>query len=336
MSSVHDRLKQKLAGARAGFGWKCKDGDNKIFVLPPGAKFVDNLDAVEALAFQYKAHWFRMGDGRPPEVSRCLADLHQRCPACVVAKFHGNSPNPELKEMARQIRAADQYVFNVLDLNDVVKGVQRWGANWTCWTKIMEIASNPAWGYVYDPRNGVAFIITLTPGNRSRTGYNSYSIMPEPARLSVLEVLTAGPDGLNVLDGLEDAPMEAKTPEDIAALLEEIGLPPTGQAIGSVGNLAGPHSVAAPAAPRVVRPLAVPVLGTVERSREITEPTPAALTAPATGVHYDPGPAYQEKVPVAERPAGAPRCFGDYKPSVHRCQPCPVLAGCQMKLLGIV
>jgi len=62
----------------------------------------------------------------------------------------------------------------------------------------------------------------------------------------------------------------------------------------------------------------------------------AAPAASNVTVHYDPGPAYVTKVPDASRPVGAPRCFGDYNPAVHKCNsPCPVRGSCQMKMLGI-
>lgn len=65
------------------------------------------------------------------------------------------------------------------------------------------------------------------------------------------------------------------------------------------------------------------------------DPVPVATTsAPATGVHYDPGPAYVEVTPATKRPAGAPRCFGDYDPTRHACPTCAVVSECQMKFMG--
>jgi hypothetical protein len=93
-------------------------------------------------------------------------------------RTHKKSTDPGLVEMAKSIRAADQYLFNILDINNLQAGIQAWPANYTCWDKIMEIAANPAWGNVVDPANGVNFDVTMTPGNRSRTGHNQYSVMP--------------------------------------------------------------------------------------------------------------------------------------------------------------
>ncbi len=359
MGSVHDKLKQKLAGARQARGWKPKDGDNKIYVLPPESQFVDNLDGVESLAFQYRAHYFRI-EGKQGEASRCLNDLGQKCPACAAHRAHSNSPDPGLKELARQVKAADTYMFNILDASDLAKGVQRWGANWTCWTGIMEIAANPQWGYVYDPRNCIIFNVNLTPGAKSRTGHNSYKVTPEPQHMSVLEVLQAREGGIAALDGLAEQAMEAKSPEEIQALLDEMGFPPP---VGRPGPTPGPTPTPA-AIPRgsaptpvtvaptpvpvpvpvpVPQPMPTPAAAPVARPIGFTPPAVAsapAATAVAVAPHYDPGPQYTPKMADEVRPVYiegklVPRCFSDYKPTVHRCQPCPVLAPCQMKMLGI-
>ncbi len=63
--------------------------------------------------------------------------------------------------------------------------------------------------------------------------------------------------------------------------------------------------------------------------RPVVSPSAFGQALPAVQPHYDPGPGYVEKVPVNERPLGAPRCFGDYNPVVHQCRTCPVVTPCQ-------
>jgi len=356
MGLAHEKLKNKLAGSRT-FGWKPKNGDNRIFVLPPASEFVTNLDGVEGLAWEFRGHYFRI-EGRQGEATRCLQDLGQKCPACAAWKAFSNSADPGLKDMAKQVRPAVHYVFNIIDLTDPAKGVQRWGANWTCWTKIMEIAADPSWGYVYDPKNGVAFVVALTPGNQSKTGHNSYSVRPERQPLTVEGVFAANPEGYKVLDGIEEAAMEAKTAEEIITLLGQMGFPGYGNApVAPVGAtpvtfnvppaVTTPMPVSPVVVPMTTAPGPTPVLPT---AAPLVIPNAAPLVVPISpipgvqqiqptqpaGVHYDPGAAYVEKVPEGQRPANAPRCFSDYRPDTHQCRPCPVQSECKMKFLGIV
>lgn len=375
MGSFHDRLKEKIAGdARQTFGWKPKDGDNRIFVLPPAAQFVQSPDAVTDLAVSFRAHFFKF-EGRKGEASRCLQDFGDSCPACAVSYHYRNSVDPALKEMARQVRAANQYLFNILDLNDTAKGVQRWAANKTCKDAIYDIAANPAWGYVFDPTNGRIFVVTVTPPKRggNTKPYNDYKVRPEPQPVTVLEILMAGEKGLQALDGLEQEVMEAKSVEDIQKLVDEMGFPPLhgGPAVQGARPImptpmpvapgavappaptmplpsapapAAPVPVPAPSAPVTAAAAPVPVPHTTGAPAP-TQPTaappslapstPAAPVVSALGTVYDPGPNYVEKVPLAQRPNGAPRCYGDYDPTVHQCVTCSFAAPCRMKLLGI-
>lgn len=374
-----DALKKRRAG-RGGSGWRPREGANRIRILPPRARYLTAWDQMEDLSISYKMHFFRI-EGKPTEVSRCLEQGKQRCPACDTWRAYRKSDDLGLKELAKQVAPTDQYLFNVLDINNLQAGIQTWGANYTCWDKIMEIAANPAWGNVVDPANGINFEITMTPGSRSRTGFNQYSVTPEPQRTTVMPVLDGIADWQVVLDALETHINEAKEADEVTALLQEMGFPPAGGTrapsagprpapVGAPAPVAAPAAapantggtggitipavgaapVAVPAAPVAAPvPVAVPTaapspapvsVAAVEEPRRVDVASVfagprATQAASATAAHYDPGPEYQPKVADAARPDNAPRCFGDYAPTVHRCQPCPVIADCQMKMLGI-
>jgi gp32-like DNA binding protein len=366
----HDRLKQRRAGSRAGTGWKPKDGENVVRVLPPHSRFLTAWDQLDDVAIAYKMHFFRI-EGRPTEVSRCLEELKpkQRCPACDAWRAYRKSEDPALAEMAKDIGPADNYLMNILDVNNMEAGVQAWGANYTCWDKILEIVANPKWGNVLDPADGVNFVITKTPAAKSRTGWPQYSVMPEPDHTTIMEFLEKFQDWQETLDGLEAQITAAKEPDEIQALLTEMGFPapavpraasPAPRPVGATPRPVGAAPRAAvPAAvgPRPVAPAARPgvkpvqaaaprPVGTAPRVAAAVKAAPrvaAKAAAPVpeeatetTEPHYDPGPDYQPVTPDEERPAGAPRCFGDYQPEVHACEACPLLAECQMKMLEVV
>ena len=360
MTINHEALKKRRAG-RGSSGWKPRDGVNKIRILPPKSIYLGAWDQMVDLAIPYKMHFFKI-EGRPTEVTRCLEEVKRPCPACATWRAFRKSSDPAMEQLAKDIGPSDQYLFNIIDLSNVQSGIQKWGANFTCWDKIMEIGANAAWGNVVDPADGVNFEINMTPGNRSRTGWNQYSVMPEPQRTTIMGILDGanGQPGIanwqKELDSLEDQITAAKEPEEIASLLAEMGFPPVGgskpraalpaasptplaaapaplpaaRAALPVAS-ASPVPVGVPAAVPVGVPAAVPV--GIPAARPVAAVAVPQSVAGHSVVHYDPGPAYQPKVTEEDLPVGAPRCFGDYDPRIHRCQSCPVVADCQMKML---
>jgi len=351
MSLAHEKLKQKLAGERAGYGWRPRDGENRVFVLPAASSVIADLDSGgDHLYYEFNGHYFSTGTG-PAEVSLCLRDLGQQCPACVASRMYKDSADPGLAEMAKRIRAVSHYVFNIIDLNATEKGVQRWAANWTCKNGIVEIAADDQWGFVYDPRNGVPFKIVLTPKNKSRSGWNSYAVKPEPNRLDVMPILESLEGGIAALDGIEDARMEAKTADEIRTLLNEMGFPQVGGSAPAyqtapprppASGIAHPAATPPqPVAPQPVAPRPVAAPAAPAQPQQPTASAPQAVLPstpnPGGGVHYDPGPTYVNPrlAPGADIPPGAPRCFSDYNPEVHQCTPCNFRTPCSMRFMGI-
>lgn len=321
----YGKLKTRRSGARSGIGWRPKEGENKVRVLPPHSRYLTAWETMEDIAVSFNMHYFKI-EGRQTEVSRCREELKQRCPACEMWRTYRKSDDPGMKELAGQIRPADTYLLNILDPNDLRAGVQYWTANYTCWDKILEIVANPDWGNVLDPADGVDFTVNMIPGGKSRTGYNTYSVTPSPVRTSVEQVLNAFPDWRQKLDELQDQVSGVKEESEMHALLEEMGFPP----IVRVSAASPPRSLQPElaTAPTPVQPALAPA-----QPAALAPAQPAAAT---DGAGYDPGPEYEPKVPDAERPEGSPRCYGDYNPAVHRCPSCPVLTECQMKMLGVV
>lgn len=352
----HDRLRQQRERRGSGNGWKAKEGANRIRVLPPHSRHLEDWNTLENFAIPYKMHFFRR-TGQPTETSRCLGEQRKRCPACEAWRTYGKASDPALAELAKQVAPADNYLFNILDLNNIPGGIQPWGANYTCWDKIMEIGANPMWGNIVDPACGINFEVTLTPGTRSRTGYNQWSVNPEREATTVMEILEQIPNWRATLDALEDQKTPFKTDEEIKQFLEEMGFPSSGGTVISVGGTGG-VSVPAPrpaAAPAIgARPVGAPAIApaAVVRPASVSPtpvaPAPAATPSPAvqraaapataqapvaTQPHYDPGEMYQPVTPPEEIPSGAPRCFGDFSPKRHQCKPCPFQSDCQVKLL---
>lgn len=377
MSLNHDRLKQtKAEGSRTGQGWKTKENDNFIRVLPPHSRYLNDWAAMTDVSIQYEMHFFRIEGQQFPQVSRCLKDLKLQCPACDTYWAHHKSGDPGLKQLADQVRSARVYLMNVLDINNLAAGVQHWKSNYTCWNAILDMAANADFGNILDPANGVNLIVSMTPKSKSRTGFPQYTVAPErdggaagPVRRTTVSQILAGmPDWQQKMDALENEVEAAKKPEEIMQLLADMGFPiqgyqrrrpVAGAAPNATLNVAPsapsmfptpgpavvqptqqsptvlPISVTPPAVgiPGVPQPVGVPGVPKVEAPHTVVQGFAAALPLPTA--HYDPGPRYTPVVPESEHPKGAPRCFGDYKPKVHQCQPCQCRGDCQSKMLGV-
>jgi len=344
MALNHDRL-AKTRARSAGSGWRPKDGKNLVRLLPPHSRYLTDWEALEDIAIAVKIHFLRI-EGRPTEVTLCWEDESlgtekKRCPACAAWRGFRKSEDQALKEMTRNISPSDLHLMNIVDMNNTAQGIQYWSANYTCWDKMLEIAANPSWGNVMSPVDGVDFEVTRTPEGKSRTGFAQYSVMPLPNRTSIAEVLAKVEGWQTVLDGLEDQRPAAKEPAEIIALLEEMGfVVPGGHGKRAPVGTSSPPLARSSVAPRPQVP-AAPVEEEEEETDEEEAPPPRGMgsgkkkAAGAKEPHYDPGPDYEPKYPVEEHPPGAPRCFGDYDKTRHRCDPCPVQADCQMKYLGI-
>jgi hypothetical protein len=312
MALNYAKLQQKRTSS-GGMGWKPKEGENRIRVLPPTTEYFDAPENLEDFAVSYKMHFFKI-EGRPTEVSRCLRETGGRCPACDAWRANRESADPGLQKKAKDVSPSDMYLFNILDINNLSQGIQVYQANWTCWDKIMEIGANPDWGDVISPIEGINFVINKTAGSKSRSGYPAYSVMPEPQRTSVVETLAGIEGWKDKLDELENNITPAKTPEEIRGFLAEMGFP------GFTAQNPPPASSAP--SPGVAPPAAS------------SPPPPSPGTPPPTQVVVPEAPP-QEAPPSATSPSDVPACFGDYKPQVHPCATCPVQSDCQMKYLGL-
>ena len=352
MALDHDRLKKTRAGSRGGAGWKPKDGENKVRILPPRSAFIGAYEQMENLAIPYDVHFFHIEGRKPTEVSRCLRELKQACPACEAYWAHNKSEDPGLKQIAGKVRAGTQYLFNILDLNNLQAGIQRWASNWTCWDKVMEIAANPQWGNVVAPEDGINFAVNMTQASRAKSGYNTYSVVPEPQHTDVTDILAGVENWEATLDNLEGMIPEPKTVAEIRELLNQMGFPgydedgggseeqdtPTPpRPIRPAAPVPAPKPVAGPkpVAPKPVAKVAAPVkIAPPKASAAAPAPVKKAAPVATSEPHYDPGPNFEEIVAESERPEGAPRCYGAYDAEVHDCQPCPVVADCQLHMLA--
>ena len=113
LEEAYERSKQESAGA--GEFWTPKVGDNLIRFMPPwkegvGVFFVETFH-----------HWKLLEEG-PICCPRRM--FGQRCYICEKVKELRASGDPVDAKKARDISAKKDVYYNIVDLNDVEKGVQ--------------------------------------------------------------------------------------------------------------------------------------------------------------------------------------------------------------------
>ncbi len=201
-------------------GWRPKAGANEVRLLPPTAEYFDA--DIDFFALEFNMHFFRQ-DGFNTEVARCPRDSGEYCPVCETAAKHKEDGDPALKEAAKNISRVQRFLMNILDLDDPESGVQPYTAGWTIWNGVLEYLANPKWGDILDPENGHSIIINLTPASKSRTGWNTYSVQPDPERTDVTDLLDE--DWIDTLDDLKDSIPQSKDTDELITILKRMGFP---------------------------------------------------------------------------------------------------------------
>jgi hypothetical protein len=312
-------LKDKQENRRGGSGWQAKDGNNLIRVLPPASAYFGG--EIEDIAHSFKVHFLKK-EGEDTKVTRCYRDKKTTCPVCEVWFKFRKSDDPALAKMANEIRGVDRFLLNILDMNNLQAGVQQYTANYTVYNGILEYAANPMWGDVLSPEAGRNFFVELTLAAKSKTGFNSYKVQPDPQASNITGILAQLPGWQEKLDELAAQVNPYLEAEELQAFLDKVGFPPDLPRASVPGHTFGaPAGWGQPSAPQ--QPLSPPPAFAPPPQPGFPAPTysaPAAapVAAPAAPVYappVQPAPAPEPEQPseftaepswLQQAPAAAP------------------------------
>jgi len=194
-----------------------QDGDNYLRILPPSIEYFSG--DIDYISFEYLTH-FNLGveGDRKAEVCPKSNGKAHKCPICeAVYKLYKNN-TPEDKEMASSLRAKTRFIFNVLDLNAVDKGVQVLEVGPKIYEYIITFLANTKWGDLLDLDKGRNFTITKTAAKETSSGYVEYSVTPDPDMTSIREKLPKNYKEL--IAALKKQVPVPKTYEELKAILE--------------------------------------------------------------------------------------------------------------------
>ena len=122
-----EQLEHKSSGCINSGGkefWKPTEGKNNNFDIIPYEITVDNHPYYPAgELFQQLAYKVHYGVGSQERMVACPTVIGKKCPICEAAASMRKDRNADEEEL-KKLKAKDRVIFNIIDLNEVDKGVQ--------------------------------------------------------------------------------------------------------------------------------------------------------------------------------------------------------------------
>jgi hypothetical protein len=247
---------------------------NRIRILPRW-----DLDFELAFYRETKSHR-NLGLERNKQAVCLIAEGAPKCPACALKDNLYGTKEPSDAEYARSILAKTKVFYNIVDLDDIEKGVQIWTSGIDVLEQLLAYVSNPKYGDIADPVQGRNIDLYFTDASKSKSGFNSYRVQPDPDRTEIQD-----PSWLEKMHNLDEL-VKVLSFEELDAIIygrEDLEDPPS-----------EPGETPAPVAPPAPPAAAIP-------------PAPPAAAIPAAPKAPPPAAAAPVAAPVAAPPSAAPK-----------------------------
>jgi len=161
--------------------WSPKPGKNTLRILP-------NWDGDPEGDFYRETGYHRkLGTARDKSVVCLLREGSDRCPVCEQVRDLYKTKNAEDKELAKDIKVQTRILYNIIDLDDVNKGIQVWMSGVDVLEQILAYCANLKYGWIPDPENGRNIDVVFTEGKNTKSGYNEYNVQPDPDRSAIAD-----------------------------------------------------------------------------------------------------------------------------------------------------
>ena len=158
--------------------WSPKPGTkpNRIRVLPnwngdPQGDF-----------YRETARHNKLGTERDKSAVCLLREGFEKCPVCEMVRELYKTKEKDDADLAKTVKAQTRVYYNIIDLDNTEKGVQVWGSGVDALEQILAFCANPMYGDISDPENGRNISIVMTEGKNTKSGYNEYTVQPDPER----------------------------------------------------------------------------------------------------------------------------------------------------------
>jgi hypothetical protein len=193
------RKQEELRKRREGGGskdfWNPKPGPNKIRILP-------NWTKDSTADFFYETNYHKsLGPDKKKTCTCPKAEGYDYCPICDKAKELFATKDEEDAAYAKEIYKKVKVFWNIVDMDayyEVVKynkehpdkpkeqkGVQVMTTGSGVLDDVIGYCLNPEYGDMTDPMKGRNITLVFTEKEKSRSGWNEYTVQPSPDRTPI-------------------------------------------------------------------------------------------------------------------------------------------------------
>ena len=215
LARLREKFQEKSQGNLKIDRWEPKEGENSIRVLPHSTDYFKGT--VAEFVYDYLIHYNLGSEKKTAAVCAKTGNPNVKCPICEASSGFYRSSDEKDKELAHDLYHRRRYLANILDLNNLEKGVQVYEFGPTVYNKLMKYVASGLFGDILDLEQGRNIILSKTiPGGNSRM--TSYDIMVSPEKSSITKSLPA--DYAQKIDDLGKIVPKPKSYEELKAILE--------------------------------------------------------------------------------------------------------------------
>jgi len=165
LEEEHKRLTDLTSRQSTSF-WRPKVGENVIRILPHWSGDPNRV------FFKKVLKHFGVGEDRNHVVCRKMLGADANCPICNFVEQLRRSGRKEDKELARDLSAKERFAMNILDINELDKGVQVWDVGITMFNTLLVLFLDEEYGEIDDLKTGRHIKVNRTGEGRFDTRYS--------------------------------------------------------------------------------------------------------------------------------------------------------------------
>jgi hypothetical protein len=215
LQKLREKYQQKSQGSLMIDHWEPKEGENSIRVLPHSTDYFKGT--VAEFVYDYLIHYNLGSERKTAAICPKSNNPNAKCPICEASSTLYRSNDDKDKELASDLYHRRRYLANILNLNDLQKGVQIYEFGPTVYNKLMKYVASGLFGDILDLEKGRNVILSKTiPGGVAKM--TNYELIVSPEQSSIIKYLPQ--DYAQKIDDLGKTLPKSKSYEELKVILE--------------------------------------------------------------------------------------------------------------------